>query len=135
MAGTGKDKTSAFITSTKDSIILKNSSHCPAANHLPLTAGVHLGNKVPGAVLHSIHFFWINGFIKVTAALQKPRIRWENARPGLHTPFPSFLLHTMNPRRDTFRAKESDLRGSHTQQWGGNLLPECHGYPGWKLHT
>ena len=55
MTGAGKDKTSAFITSTKDAIILKI-SHCPAANHLPLTAGVHLGNKVQAALLYSIHF-------------------------------------------------------------------------------
>ncbi len=78
MTGTGKDRTSAFITPTKGSIILKNSAHCPAANHLPLTAGVHLGNNVQAAVLYSIHF-WINGFLKVTVALLEPRIQWENA--------------------------------------------------------
>lgn len=32
------------------------SPHRPAAKHLPLTAGVHLGRKLLAAVLYSIHF-------------------------------------------------------------------------------
>lgn len=56
-AGTGKDKTYAFFTSKGLYNPQKNSSHWPAANHLPPTAGMHLGNSVQAAVLHSIHFF------------------------------------------------------------------------------
>lgn len=107
MTGTGKDKTSAFITSTKDSIILKNSSHCPAANHLPSTAGVHLGNKVQAAVLYSIPFLdqWLfKGHSRPTEAknpMGKCLARFTHSL--------SFVFTAHNESlRETHRVKESD---------------------------
>lgn len=81
---TTKHRTVAFITPTKDHQKLIPP---PAAKHLPLTAGVHLGNKDQAAGLCSILFIWNNSFLKVTAPIQLPRIQGEKARQtGSHTP-------------------------------------------------
>lgn len=39
------------------------------------------------------------------------------------------------PFRDTYKLNSEGMTGSHTQPWDGSWLPECHGYPFWKLHT
>ena len=131
--GREKDKTSAFITSTKDSIILKKSSHCPAANHLPSTAGVHLGNKLRAAVLYSIHFLdqWlVKGHSHHTEA-RNPKGKCPSQVCTLPFLRFSFCCTQLIPRRQSkgVRLNSKDLRGSRTQTGGGNLLPRVSWLP------
>lgn len=50
----------------------------------------------------------------------------------IRSSFFSLVPHTMSVLQ---RRNSEDMMGSHTSPWVGSWLPQCHGYPDWKLHT
>lgn len=102
-------------------IILKNSSHCPAANHLPLTAGVHLGKVQPGCGSLQYSVFLDQWLFKGHSRPYRSQQSNGKMPSEVYTlPFLPFLLRTMNPSERDIQSKgvrlnSKDFRGSHTQ--------------------
>lgn len=98
---------------------------------------MHLGNNVRAAVLYSLHFLdqWLfKGHICHTEA-KHPMGKCLAARFTHSLSFVFFFLsHTINPSERHVHSKgvtlnSEDLRGSHTQPWGGNLQPRVSWLP------
>lgn len=90
--------------------------------------------KSSSAVLHGIHFFWINGFLKGHSCPTEAMNPVGEKMPGqVYTlPFPSFLLHNNESLGEKeSRPNREDLTDSRTPTMGWQFAAcECHGYPG-----